>query len=131
MTFEFNRAAKDVVVVIVPINKQIDMVVVDVAADAPVDVAANEPVDMAINVPVDVAINVPVDAAVDVAVKACLCVMRWISEEGTRARNCEMSCAATHFTSYLVGLPLQVPPLHFFQSPASIYNLLWLAHIPR
>ena len=120
MTLEFDRAAEDVVV---PIDKQIDMVVVDMADDVQVD--------MAINVPVDVAVDVLVDIVVDVAVEACLHVMRWISERGTRVRNHEMGHTATHFTLYLVGLPLHRPPLHFFQSPASIYNLLQSAHIPR
>lgn len=120
MALEFDRAAEDVVV---PIDKQIDTVVVDVADDVRVD--------MAIDVPVDVAVNVLVDIAVDVAVKACLRVMKWISERGTRVRNHETGCAATHFTSYLVGLPLHGSPLYFFQSPASIYDLLWSAHIPR
>jgi len=120
MALEFNRAAEDV---IVPIDKQIDMVVVDVVDDVQVDVA--------VDVPVDVAVNVLVDVAVDVAVKACLRVTKWISERGTRARNREMGHAATHFTLYLVGLPLHGSPLHFFQSPASIYDLLRSAHIPR
>jgi len=49
MTFEFHRAAKDivdVVNVVVPINKQIDTVVVNIVAYMPVDVAINVPVEL-------------------------------------------------------------------------------------